>query len=178
MGRNVGAICALRQREWACDSHCCDFLFIPVQGDWHLHSGGTACSESHGSVSDSRHKRFWQDMTPARICLWWRAHREGISRRCFVTEKFQAGRESVKAGGDWVSATYSVPQCLVVTLWFATQCSSPRASAKIGPLTKEKNWWKKQKKSQWCLSTHNCKSQHKVIVQGSVQFFFLCFYIT
>lgn len=39
-------------------SHCCDFLCIPAQGDWHLHSGSAACSESHSLVSDSRHKGF------------------------------------------------------------------------------------------------------------------------
>lgn len=122
MGQNVCAICALYQREWACDSHRCDFLFIPVQGDWHLHSGGTACSESHGSVSDSRHKRFWQDMTPARICLWWRAHREGMSRRCFVTEKISALGESVKTVGEiecrrTVSAvSYGLLFCNVISL--------------------------------------------------------------
>lgn len=112
MGRNVCAICALCQRERPCDSHCCDFLFIPAQGDWHLHSAGAACSESHGSVSDSRHKRFWQDMTPARICLWWRAHREGTSGRWFVTEKFKAVGDSVKIleESDW-------------TLW--TVCAVP-----------------------------------------------------
>lgn len=148
MGRNVCAICALCQRERPCDSHCCDFLFIPAQGDWHLHSGGAACSESHGSVSDSRHKRFWQDMTPARICLWWRAHREGTSGRWFVTEKFKAVGDSVKIleESDW-TLPYSVRSVFRCTVLCNMQYSCPRASAKIGPLTKKEE----KKKRQWQL---------------------------
>lgn len=56
-------------------SHCCDFLFIPAQGDWHLHSGSAACSESHSFVSDSRQKGFdrtwphWEWAYDARLTL-------------------------------------------------------------------------------------------------------------
>lgn len=144
MGQNVCAICAMYQREWACDSHRCDFLFIPVQGDWHLHSGGAACSESHGSVSDSRHKRFWQDMTPARICLWWRAHREGMSRRCFVTEKISAVGESVKTPGQIECKRRTVSAVSYGILFWNSLV--PERVAKLGHSQKKIRDEKKKKK--------------------------------